>query len=318
MAWVLGFDVSFSRLDRRWWSQLPSWGPLGPPRVLVQNLWPGGWAASDVLQAVAEANLRDARLAGMITAAYLVASPWYGADLALREARRRAGHEWRHLSALFVDVETLEWQGRTYFPSQDQTWEMLEACAATGLPVGLYTGRWFWVGYYGDDARPWWRHWPLWNALYTPEPRTGDPGYGPWRSQDVVGVQFQGGVNMAGVEVDVNVFREDFFRGASKVRVPWRSHQGVEEKEVGLEEAVMGMVRGEVPLPLDWGQKVPLWLNGTPWVEGDQVEEAARPTVQEVLEAAFWFLRRERPRLLRHLESLQGRDEDVHGHSSGP
>jgi len=242
----------------------------------------------------------------MATAAYLVASPWYEAHVALQEARRRAGDEWRHLSALFVDVETIQWQGNTYFPSQEQTWELLEACAATGLPVGLYTARWFWASYYGDDARPWWRHWPLWKALYTPEPQIGAPGFGPWRAQDLVGVQFRGTVNIAGAEVDVNVFREEFFRRTSRVRVPWRSHQGVEEKEVGLEEAVMGMVRGEVSLPIDWGQKVPLWLNGTAWVDGDQVGEDERPTVQEVLEAAFWFLRRERPRILRDLEALKG------------
>jgi len=190
MGWVLGLEVSLSRLDGQWWAQVPPWGPLGRPRVLVQNLWPGGWADAEAYRRVAEPNLRDARQAGMLTAAYLVASPWHGPDVNLAEARRRAGGEWEHLKALFVDVEAIQWEEGVYFPSPEQTWELLEACAATGLPVGLYTGRWFWARYYGDDAHPRWRRWPLWNALYSPAPVLGGPGYGPWRGQDVVGASF--------------------------------------------------------------------------------------------------------------------------------
>ncbi len=311
MGWVLGFDVSLSRLDEGWWARVPPWGPLGRPRVLVQNLWPGGFAAAEAYRQVAEANLRHARQAGMLTAAYLVASPWYGPEVALAEARRRAGEEWAHLAALFVDVETIEWQGETYYPSPDQTWQLLEACAATGLPVGLYTGRWFWAQYYGNDADPRWRRWPLWNAHYTPTPVLGDPGYGPWREQDVVGVQFQGGVRLEGAEVDVDLFREEFFQGVRKVRVPWRSLHGTEEREVGLTEALQGMVRGDIPLPVAWDQKVPLWLSGTPWVDGEQVPEDQRPTLQELLEAVFWFLRRERPQILKRLQALERRGDCV-------
>jgi len=109
--------------------------------------------------------------------------------------------------------------------------------------------------------------------------------------------------------VDVDIFHEEFFQGVRKVRVPWRSSEAIEEREVGLEEAVLGMVRGEVPLPISWEQKVPLWLSGTSWVDGEKVPEEERPTLQELLEAAFWFLRRERPRILRHLEALERGDE---------
>ncbi len=305
MGWVLGLDVSLSRITTEWWDGV-QWGIWGRPQVLVQNLWPGGWASHKEFQAVAGPNLRDARAAGITTAGYLVASPWYDAYLALDEARRRAGDEWPHLVALFVDVETIEWRGNTYWPSPVDTWSLLEACASTGKRVGIYTASWFWQSYYRGDTDARWRRWPLWNAVYSESPIVDPPGYGPWKKEDVVGIQFRGSIQVAGAWVDVNIFREEFFQEVKRMKVPWlRDDWTLEEKELPLEEALQGIVSGRVPVPVNWNQQVPLWLEGTPWVGGERVPPHQRPTLQHLAEALFWFLRQERHRILERLSRLE-------------
>ena len=188
-----GLDLSFSALPPGWAEARYAEGY----RVLVQNLWTGGYANNAALVARAGPNLRQAREAGMLVAGYVNTGPWFPAATAIAEAKKNAGAEWAHLLVVFNDVEIA---GVTEAQVQAHT----DALKAEGKTVALYSARWFWnwwalsLGHLPVFAEP------LWYALYDGVAVIGDPGFGRWTG--VIGKQYQNTTDLAGVQVDLNEF----------------------------------------------------------------------------------------------------------------
>lgn len=191
-----GIDVSFSRVDKGWCERRLAEGY----RVFVQCLWAGGYANNAGVRAVAEANLRAARDAGLITAGYLNTNPWFPAATSLLESKKNAGAEWAHVGVVFNDIEIA---GVTEAQVQAHT----DAIVAEGKAVALYSARWFWnwwalsLGHLAVFAEP------LWYAAYDGNPTIGNPGFGIWTA--VIGKQYTNTTLLDGVNVDLNEF--EFF-----------------------------------------------------------------------------------------------------------
>ena len=199
-----GLDVAFSAVSLAWCRARYAEGW----RVLVQNLWTGGYAGNDGLRAVARNNLANAKGAGLRIAGYANASPpdWWPIDVQMREIRRNAGDMWPHLEHVSIDVEI---PGVTLA----RTLELADAIIAAGQRADiLYTARWFWTGHMSNSKDARWRRFKLWNADYDGDPDIdfGSAPYGPWMMADVVGGQYQGTTQLAGAAVDLNTFSETF------------------------------------------------------------------------------------------------------------
>lgn len=196
-----GLDVSFSRISKEWAVRRVTEGY----RVFVACLWTGGYKSKPGIVAVAEANLRDARDAGMITAGYLNTNPWFDAAVSLNEAKIAAGAEWDRLGIVFNDVEI---PGVT----EVQIKSHCEAITGAGKRPAIYSASWFWSGKLGNPKWDWLRAYKVWNAYYDGDPDIdfNKAPWGPWTSADVIGEQY-GGTDIEGVTIDWNVFDEAFF-----------------------------------------------------------------------------------------------------------
>lgn len=73
----------------------------------------------------------------------------------------------------------------------------LTKIAAAGYQAGVYTGRWFWVGYMGNTTA--FKSYPLWDANYdgVPDPDLGFVPYGGWTHPTIK--QYQGTTTLDGV-----------------------------------------------------------------------------------------------------------------------
>ena len=197
-----GIDVSFSRVSPVWCQKRVSEGY----RVFVACLWTGGYQSKPGIMAVSEANLRDAREAGMITAGYLNTNPWWPASTSLNEAKLAAGAEWEKIPIVFNDVEIPA-------VTEAQIKAHCEAITGAGKRTAIYSARWFWTGpYMGNPQWPWLKDYKIWNAYYDGDPDIdfGKAPWGPWTVADVIGEQY-GGTDIEGVTVDWNTFDEAFF-----------------------------------------------------------------------------------------------------------
>ena len=192
-----GLDLSFAKPPLDWWQRRKAEGY----RVMFQCLWTGGYAGNDGIKAVAETNLRNARLAGLIVAGYANASPptWWPLATQVMVTRNNAGGEWATLKRVAIDVEI---PGITLA----RTEELADALEAEGKDAGvLYTARWFWTGHMGNSQDSRWLRWKLWAAQYDGLETMGNlTMFGPW--PDIVGKQYAGTVQLDGHAVDLNTF----------------------------------------------------------------------------------------------------------------
>jgi len=197
-----GLDIAFSQPAPQWWQARHAEGY----RVVVQNLWTGGFASNDGIRAVAAPNIRNARAAGLAVAAYVNASPpnWWPLDLQMQNIRENAGSEWPNVTKFCVDVEI---PGIT----KARVMELADALEAEGKTVDvLYTGRWFWVGHMGNSRDSAWLRFKLWSADYDGVADLATSTYGPWTAAHVIGKQYAGTTYIGGHAVDLNEFTEDF------------------------------------------------------------------------------------------------------------
>lgn len=185
-------DLSFSRVS-------PDWCRIRRLEgfdMFIQCLWLGGHQDNSGIRAVAQANLKDAREAGFITAGYLNTNPWFEAAISLAEAQRNAGAEWDSLAYVFNDVEI---DGVT----EAQIKAHCEAITAAQKKISIYSAKWFWDKI-GNPKWPWLLDYPLWAAQYDGDPKAPIRLFGPWK--EVFGKQYQGTTNLDGVSVDLNEF----------------------------------------------------------------------------------------------------------------
>src|SRR3989337_1290427 len=88
LASMKGLDLSFAKPPLDWWQRRKAEGY----RIAFICLWTGGYAGNAGIKAVAETNLRNARLAGLIVAGYANASPptWWPLATQVAEIRNHA------------------------------------------------------------------------------------------------------------------------------------------------------------------------------------------------------------------------------------
>jgi len=211
---VKGLDISFSKPSAQWWRDRKAEG-FG---VAVQDVWTGGFASNDGIKAVAETNLRNARLAGFRVAAYANASPpdWWPLATQLQHIEMNMGAEWAHVKDVVIDVEI---PGIT----KARVMELADGLEAAGKVADvLYTGRWFWTGHMGNTKDIAWRRFRLWSAHYdwNPDIDFGDNPYGPWTLAEVIGEQYQGSTNVAGGTIDLNTFMDSWMAPAAPPAPP--------------------------------------------------------------------------------------------------
>jgi hypothetical protein len=216
---IKALDVSFSPISPGWAAARKAEGW----EVFIQCVWTGGYANNAHVSRVAARNLKVAREAGMITAGYLNTNPWFPAETSLREARTNAGAEWSHLEVVFNDVEIA---GVT----EQQIKDHCLAIEGAGKRTAIYSARWFWSSI-GDPKWPWLRAYDIWAADYDGDPFLGTTAlFGPWSVTDVIGKQYRGSTDIGGVQVDLNVFAEGFFKEGDEMcqilTEPWVDSRG--------------------------------------------------------------------------------------------
>ena len=205
-------DLSFSAASLAWCQarKAEAWA------LLIADLWTGVSTP-----APARANLANARQAGMLTAAYTVVNTLPAAT-AVNKAIGAAGAEWEHLNFVSVDVE-VETTPATVRQAVD-------GLRALGKKVCIYTGAWFWNWFqlqFGGNFD--FSDVPAWLADYDGNPTLDTPRLG--RLGPVIGKQYRGSHDIAGVTVDANTFDDSFIQEVD---------MDTEHRLTALEEAVFG------------------------------------------------------------------------------
>lgn len=136
-------------------------------------------------------------------------SPWNQTPLDRTKAalQRAAGR----VSRLWLDCEDMSNAFRA-----DQLAECADYLASEGMPTGIYTGRWYWEPYAGNN--PDFAHLPLWHAEYLTTNLLAEPqkaaqvnfgafqSYGGWTRPTLW--QFQGTASLCGHSVDLNAIED--------------------------------------------------------------------------------------------------------------
>lgn len=191
-----GLDLSFSATSRAWWADRRAEGF----RVMSQCLWTGG-----VIPQVAHENLSNAKAERFIITGY-TNTKLAGGDVAIAKAKEAARDLWGSLYQVQVDVE---------IPGVREVdiYNAVVPLEGMGKRPCIYSANWFWKGVLGNPTWPWLKSYPLWNAYYDDDPDYDfwRAPYGPWDMGDLIGEQYTGTTRLAGVDVDLNEFKDSFF-----------------------------------------------------------------------------------------------------------
>ena len=225
-TWVKGFDIAFSRVPRAWWKARYQEGY----RVMVQNLWTGGYGNNARLREVAALNLADAEAEGFLVAGYANANPWYPVAQCMTEIMRNAGPMWDKLRVVAEDVEL---PGVT----EAQIHDLCLALEHEGKTVPIYSAAWFWKETIGNPQWPWAKEHKLWEAYYDGDPDLDflNRRFGPWELADIMGEQYQGTTIIEGIDVDLNVFDLDYW-GYDMIDQEARDRLAVVEAELAAQK----------------------------------------------------------------------------------
>lgn len=200
--WVKGFDIAFSRLSRPWLKARY----LEGYRVIIQNLWTGGYGNNLRLREVAALNLADAEAEGFLIAGYANANPWYPIPRCMAEIIINAGPMWYALKVVAEDVEIP-------LVTEAHVHDLCLALEHEGKTVPIYSAAWFWKETIGNPTWPWLKEHKIWEAFYDSDPDIDflHRRFGPWELADIVGEQYQGTTIIEGIDVDLNIFDADYW-----------------------------------------------------------------------------------------------------------
>src|SRR3990172_8029079 len=173
-------------------------------QVFLQCAWTGGYAGVSGIRAVARGNLFNAREAGGLIGAYYNANPWFTPETSLGEAQTALGDMFDHIPVLETDLEI---QGTTV----EQALAHYRLAESVGKRSAFYSARWF--GVYVDfyDLRLAGTKYHSAKYDFDPDLDYLDEPYGIWGRGDLIGEQYQGSTQLEGVDVDLDVFDQDFF-----------------------------------------------------------------------------------------------------------
>jgi len=199
---VQGVDLSVyqGRVDQSVWDAMAADGQ----RVAVVGSWHGS-----TQNPYAEGNLLRARRAGMEPSTYVMMRGGLDGGVAVDLARAACGSEWGHIRAVAIDAEL---DGTTKATIR----QGLARARELGKRTCVYTGRWWWVGHFGNPTD--FKDEKLWYAFYDGDPDIdfASAPFGGWTLDDVVGEQYIGTVGYHGTEVDRNSFNSEFWIDAEE------------------------------------------------------------------------------------------------------
>ncbi len=197
--WIEGIDISKYQgaVDQATWRAL---NDLGQAVAIV-----GGWHGIDA-NPHCEGNLLRAKSAGMVTATYTALNSLNGFT-AVQNARDACGSAWDDVAFVAIDCEI---NGITATTIR----QAIQRCDHLGKQACIYTGGWWWVGHFANRQE--FRDTPLWSVYYDGQPDVdfGAPPYGEyggWTRADLVMEQFTGSSQLAGITVDRNTIRADWW-----------------------------------------------------------------------------------------------------------
>lgn len=199
-------DLSFSQIpDPDWVQRRVQEGVV----AIFQDVWTGGYASNDILQAVAPVNLRFIREGGAIPCIYTNAAPWRTPRVWYTESLRNAGTMMQDVRRVMVDIEI---QAGDNYINPERALEFIQMWERD-LPVCTYSADWFvglWKLLLGDANRVW-NGRPYIHARYDgiPDLSVNPPRHplGP-----LVGKQYRGSHTIEGVSVDASVMDSSFFK----------------------------------------------------------------------------------------------------------
>jgi GH25 family lysozyme M1 (1,4-beta-N-acetylmuramidase) len=193
--YIQGIDISIYQGEVPYakWAELYSLGQ----RVACVGSWHGLNG-----NPYAEGNLERADAAGFSIATYVALNAGDGRR-AVTEGQNHCGRMWDKVGWVGVDCEI-----------DGITSRIITDAVNTVLSYGkrpvIYTARWWWKGHFGNSQD--FKHLPLWNAFYDQDPDIdfATASYGGWTLDKVMGEQYTGSTELAGITVDKNSFRKDF------------------------------------------------------------------------------------------------------------
>lgn len=193
--WLLAVDAGRPAMDGPWPAEgLAALKALGVELVIIGAFHQLQGKA--IYNEFAPETLRRALKAGLRIGTYVAPGPRVAPALVISVVKNLLRDVWPYLELVAMDAEV---SGLTV----ERIGQWLDAIKDAGGRPWLYTGKWFWRQL-GAPTRPW--DVPLWLAEYDIEPGSVEPLTG-W---DVVsGHQFEGTTSLAGLSVDVNVFRRE-------------------------------------------------------------------------------------------------------------
>lgn len=155
---------------------------------------PGGYSTNFHVQA------DDAVAAGLRLEVYIFLE-WTGHPKAWVREGLQAIADYRDLvERIWIDVE--DTQHPVPVDWMDQLTAALDEAELWGKPVGIYTGRWYWVGHLGNSQE--FAERQLWNSWYDNDPDIDGLPYGGWTRESVTIEQYTGTTIIAGQSVDSN------------------------------------------------------------------------------------------------------------------
>ena len=192
--WIPGVDGSYTRLTPEAAAALAAGGQL----VWWQCLWTGADQPANRIE-----NLRIAIAAGMVPLGYI--SLTGDQDGAWHVQQGRAGVPddlWAQLILVVVDVELAGIPATAVRQSAD----LLASAQYGAKRRAIYTSYHAWVDYLGNPTT--FTDCLLINALWDDDPDINFAAmpYGGWTLAQVVGEQFNGGTEIDGVYVDLDMF----------------------------------------------------------------------------------------------------------------
>lgn len=153
----------------------------------------GMWARQQALAAVA---------AGMRVEAYIYL--YMAGDAGEQVAQAVRSLEGVPVARWWLDAEDVESPELTVPQRRTFLHVCVSLLQARKVPVGIYTGRWWWVPNMGDYEG--FAPLPLWNSWYDGDPDTDGLPYGGWTDSTIE--QYQGTTELCGQSVDLNYAKD--------------------------------------------------------------------------------------------------------------
>lgn len=182
---IKALDLSYATPDFAWWQARKADGF----ELMVQDLWNGGARFPN-----AEANLTNARNAGLQVAGYVALSDQDPAHQ-VGQGVLSAASALDSLAFIAIDLELPLSQPESQIQSG------IEAVQTLGKPYCIYTATWAYERFYAG-TQIFKRH-PVWYANYNFQ-ETIDFPY--WAGEEVIAHQYQGDTDIEGQHIDLNVF----------------------------------------------------------------------------------------------------------------